>query len=255
MKYLLILLIISFMVGCSFKTVPKNGKEIEITNGQKIYTQSGSISATATNNVSDFPFIGYTRFDEDLINFDRHIPNMMSEDLRITVRVPPENQNIDFLLDKKKSDDLERTRALPPSEWEKKNLAERGVSYNKHYVDYIGNLKCTTNVESSNIAMGVGNKKYYTVCAYYDMTGAKKRIDIFYHYTYTNRGTKYDGDNTSSNVSPQTMQDQFKQDIKEIFDSLVIHDMHRERMKKEGLLYDKKYEINAEEKVKNNTGL
>jgi hypothetical protein len=255
MKYLLILLITIFLVGCSFKTVPKNGKEIKITNGQRIYTQSGSISATAPNNFFNLPFIGYTKFQKDLINFERHLPNMMSEDIKITVRIPLQNQNIDFLLDKKKSDDLERTRALPPSEWEKKNLAERGVSYNKHYVDYIGNLKCTTNVESSNIAMGIGNKKYYTVCGYYDMTGAKKRIDIFYRYTYTNRGIKYDGDKTSSNASPQTMQLQFKQDIKEIFDSLIIHDMDRERMKKEGLLHDKKYEINAEEKVKNNTGL
>lgn len=51
------------------------------------------------------------------------------------------------------------------------------------------------------------------------------------------------------------MQEQFKQDIKEIFDSLIIHDIDRERMKKEGLLYDKKYKINTEEKVKNNTGL
>ncbi|MBY0540553.1 MAG: hypothetical protein K2P52_03965 [Campylobacterales bacterium] len=50
-------------------------------------------------------------------------------------------------------------------------------------------------------------------------------------------------------VSPQIMQEQFKKDIKEIFD------IDREGMKKEGLLYDKKYEINTEEKVKNNTGL
>ena len=39
------------------------------------------------------------------------------------------------------------------------------------------------------------------------------------------------------------MQYQFKQDIKAIFDSLVIHDMDRERMAKEGLLHDRKYEI------------
>jgi hypothetical protein len=255
MKYLLILLIISFSVGCSFKTVPKNGKEIEITNGQRIYTQSGSISATAPNNFSNLPFIGYTKFQKDLINFERHLPNMMSEDVSISVGAP---ENL------KKSTDKFLIKDFDFDKWAKEvlsspdivaNMKERGVTYSKKYIDYIGGLMCGTDVESSNIAMGVGNKKYYTVCGYYDITGVKKRIDIFYRYTYTNRGTKYDGDKTSSNVSAQTMQDQFKQDIKEIFDSLIIHDMHRERMKKEGLLYDKKYEINAEEKVKNNTGL
>ena len=247
--------VIIFITGCSFRTSPKNGKEIEITNEQRIYTQSGSLSATAPNNFPKVPFNGYTRFDHDLINFDRHIPNMMSEDVKITVRVPPENQNINFLLDKKRSDDLERTRALPPTKWERKNLAERGVTYNKHYVDYIGGLKCTTNAESSNIAMGVGHIKYYTVCGYYDVNGAKKRIDIFYNYTYPHSGIKYDSDTKSSSVTPQVMQKQFKQDMKAILDSLMIHDMDREKMNKEGLLYDKKYEINTEEKIPNNTGL
>ena len=243
---LLFIAVIIFITGCSFRTSPKNGKEIEITNGQRVFSQSGSISATAPNNFPKIPFMGYTRFDYDLVNFNRHLPNMMSEDVKIMVRVPPENQNIDFLLDKKRSDDLERTRALPPTEWERKNLAERGVTYNKHYVDYISGLKCTTNVESSNIALGVGSKRYYTVCGYYDVNGAKKRIDIFYSYTYTHRGTKYDGDTQSSSVSPETMQLQFKKDMKAIFDSLVIHDMDRERMSKEGLLHDKKYDINSE---------
>ncbi|MFA6741117.1 MAG: hypothetical protein WCR78_06445 [Arcobacteraceae bacterium] len=248
MKYLLILLIMTFSVGCGSKV-----KILELEPNTKL--SSNSILILTPDSFPKYPWEAWFVFSDKYIQLFRHLPNMMSEDVKITVRVPPENQNIDFLLDKKKSDDLERTRALPPSEWEEKNLAERGVSYNKHYVDYIGNLKCTTNVESSNIAMGVGNKKYYTVCGYYDITGAKKRIDIFYRYTYTNRGIKYDGDKTSSNVSPQIMQEQFKQDIKEIFDSLIIHDMDRERMKKEDLLYDKKYDISAEEKVKNNTGL
>lgn len=251
MRNTIFLTISVFLIGCGSKI-----HRLEMEPHAHLSIPSISLNAPSSFSQSKWITYGDSLSDSgNVIQLFRHLPNMMSEDLRITVRVPPENQNIDFLLDKKKSDDLERTRALPPSEWEEKNLAERGVSYNKHYVDYIGNLKCTTNVESSNIAMGVGNKKYYTVCAYYDMTGAKKRIDIFYHYTYTNHGTKYDGDKTSSNVSPQIMQDQFKQDIKEIFDSLIIHDMDKERMKKEGLLYDKKYEINAEEKVKNNTGL
>jgi hypothetical protein len=122
-------------------------------------------------------------------------------------------------------------------------MKERGVNYSKKYVDYIGGLRCGTDVESSNLALGVGSKRYYTVCGYHDTAGAKKRIDIFYNYTYTHSGTKYDSDTQSSSITPQAMQMQFKQDMKAIFDSLVIHDMDRERMSNEGLLHDKKYEI------------
>lgn len=120
------------------------------------------------------------------------------------------------------------------------------MNYVKRYVDFIGGLKCATRVESSNIAMGVGTKSYQTNCNYFDNQGGAKNIHIGYSYTYTHSGTKFDGDKTSSAVSPQAMQTQFKQDIKAIFDSLVIHDMDRERMSKEGLLHDKKYDLESE---------
>jgi hypothetical protein len=89
----------------------------------------------------------------------------------------------------------------------------------------------------------VGSKRYYTVCGYYNSAGVKKRIDIFYNYTYTHSGTKYDGDSKSSSLTPEAMQRQFKQDMKAIFDSLQIHDMDREKMQNEGLLHDRAYEI------------
>lgn len=184
----------------------------------------------------------------------RQLPNMMREKVKIMVSVPTEDYNINFLLDKKKSDDLERTRALPPSEWEKKNLKERRVGYNKHYVDYIAGLKCTSNVESSNIVQGVGYTKYYTVCGYHNTTGEKKRINIFYDYVYTHDGTKFESDSSNSIYSPQAMKKQFKEDMKAIFDSLIIHDMDREKMKKDGLLYDKKYQIDTEDGVPNSIG-
>lgn len=251
MKYLLILLITIFLVGCSSQV-----RILELEPYTKL--SSPSISLEIPNSFPNtlWKMSGTKYFNDDnKIYFNRHIPNVMSEDVRISVGTP---ENL------KKSTDKFLIKDFDFDKWAKEvfsspdivaNMKEIGVTYSKKYVDYIGGLKCGTDVESSNIAMGIGNKRYYTVCGYYDMTGAKKRIDIFYRYTYPNRGIEYDGDKTSSNVSPQTMQEQFKQDIKEIFDSLIIHDMDRERMKKEGLLYDKKYEINAEEKVKNNIGL
>jgi hypothetical protein len=230
------ILVIIFISGCV------GSNNIKLTPNLKLTSQSIHIETPPSSYETAWE-AWYLNSIKNNIQLFRHIPNMMSENVNMSVFIPDARINTDFLLDKKRSDDLERTTALPPSEHNKKNMAERGVAYNKNYVDFIGGLKCVTDVESSNIALGIGNKKYYTVCGYYDTTGAKKRIDIFYNYTYTHGGTKYDSDSQSSSVTPEVIQRQFKQDIKAIFDSLVIHDMDRERMTKEGLLHDKKYEI------------
>ena len=148
------------------------------------------------------------------------------------------------LLDKEKSDLLEKTILTSPlTEWEKKNYAERGVQYSKGFIEYVDGLRCRTSAESGNLALGVGSKRYQTFCNYYDIQGNPKELWINYTYTYTHSGTKYDGDSQSGSVSPEMMQIQFKQDMKAIFDSLVIHDMDRERMSKAGLLHERKYEI------------
>ena len=89
---LLLVISVFFIAGCSFPSAPKNGKKIEITNAQKVYTKSGSVSATAPNNFPNVPFEGYTRFDEDLIAFNRHLSNMMSEDVRVTVIALPQDK-------------------------------------------------------------------------------------------------------------------------------------------------------------------
>lgn len=245
MKQIIVILLIFLIAGCSFRTLPKNGQEIEIINGERIYTKSGSISATASNNDSKVPFLGYTRFDYDFIDFERHIPNMMSENVSISVSAIPQNEVAKIgMLHKDESDTMEEYyKSFKMSDWEKKNNAERGVQYTKNYVDFIGGLKCGTRVESSNIALGVGTKSYQTSCYYFDNQQGAKFIHLNYRYTYSHSGTKHEDDTKSSTVTPEAMQNQFKQDIKAIFDSLVIHDMDRERMAKEGLLHNRKYEI------------
>ena len=133
MKQLIFSVIVIFIfTACSFRTIPKNGKEIEITKGERVYTKSGSISGTAPNNLK-VPFMGYTRFDYDLINFDRHIPDMMSEDLRITVSIIPQDKiPNDYLLYKNQGTQMEeRYKNFKMSKWEKDNNAERGVKYRK----------------------------------------------------------------------------------------------------------------------------
>ena len=249
---LLSIAILILITACSFKSSPKNGKEIEITNGQKIYSQSGSISGTAENSFN-VPFEGYTRFDYDLINFRRHLPDMMSEDLRITVSIIPQDKiPNDYLLYKNQGTQMdERYKNFKMSKWEKDNNKERGVKYRKGYVDYIASLKCGTRVESSSIALGIGSKTYQTNCTYFDKNNGAKNIHLMYSYTYASKGSKFSSDETSTNLTPEKMQKQFKQDIKSIFDSLVIHDMDIDKMNKHNLIHNKKYDINTENITKN----
>lgn len=228
-----------FINGCT------GSNNIKLTSNLKLTSQSIHIDAPPSSFGIAWE-AWYLTSTKNNIQLFRHLPNMMSENVNITVRIPPENQNINYLLDKKKSNDLERTTALPPSERNQKNMEERGVVYNKNYVDYIDGLKCVTDAESSSPALGVGFKKYFTVCGYYDTSGNKKRIDIMYHYISSFNGTKFQSDTTSTIASGKDIDTLFKQDMKAIFDSLVIHDMDRERMSKEGLLHERKYDVESE---------
>jgi hypothetical protein len=234
MRNMLFVFLIVLIYGCG------SNHNIQLTPDLKLTSQSIHIDAPSSSYGVAWE-AWYLASTKNNIQLFRRIPNMMSENVKITVRaVPTGEKGMYGLLNK---DDLEKRLQEPPTEWEKKNLAERGVGYHKWYVDYIGNLKCSTHVEGANIALGVGRRKYNTYCAYYDNNGITKEIYIDYDYTYTHSGTKFDGDTKSRSVTPEAMQYQFKQDIKAIFDSLVIHDIDRERMQKEGLLHDKKYEI------------
>jgi hypothetical protein len=237
---LFITIVVFFIVGCSSKI-----KRLELEPYAKLEIPSISINTPSSFPKDEWTTYGDYLYDSgNVIQLFRRLPNMMSEDVRITVRaVPTGEKGMYGLLNK---DNLEKRLQEPPTEWEKKNLAERGVGYYKWYVDYIGNLKCSTHVEGANIALGVGRRKYNTYCAYYDNSGITKEIYIDYDYTYAHSNAKHDGDKSSSVYSPQAMQKQFKEDMRAIFDSLVIHDMDRELMNKAGLLHDRKYDTEKE---------
>ncbi|MBE0496835.1 MAG: hypothetical protein IBX45_10515, partial [Campylobacterales bacterium] len=77
-------------------------------------------------------------------------------------------------------------------------------------------------------------------------------VGIDYHFYYTFDRTKFQGSNNPSLARHQfeEIQLQFKKDMKVIFDSMEIYDMDRERMEKEGLLYNKKYMLETESNAK-----
>lgn len=241
MRQWFLFLITIIMTGCAH-----HSDSIDLEPYTKL--SCNSISILTPDSYPNFPWWAWQINADKIIAMKRHLPNMMSEDVRITVQSIPQNEIAnDYLLYKNQSNQMEeRYKNFEMSDWEKKNNAERGVNYVKIYIDFIGGLKCGTRVESSNIALGVGTKSYQTNCTYFDNQNGAKNIHLDYYYTYTHSHTKYDGDQSSSMYSAQTMQAQFKHDMKAIFDSLVIHDMDRERMGKEGLLHDKKYDVESE---------
>lgn len=230
-----------FINGCT------GSNNVKLTPNLKLTSQSIHIDAPPSSFGIAWE-AWYLTSTKNNIQLFRHLPNMMSEDVGIEVSdLPKEGLSRYLMLNREKNTDLEQiVKKTPMSDWERKNNAERGINYVKKYVDNIAGLKCMTRVESGNIALGIGRKSYQTNCNYFDLNGNPKLIHFDYHYVYTHKGTKYDGDTQSSSVSPEAMQNQFKQDMKAIFDSLIIHDMDRERMAKEGLLHDRKYDIESE---------
>lgn len=244
MKYILNFSIIVFIVGCAYSG-------INLKPNEKLSTQSYSILIFGNGwRTGQKPEERMLKFQgtSDRLWLSRHLPDMMSEDIGIEVSdLPKEGLSRYLMLNREKNTDLEQiVKKAPMSDWEVKNNAERGVSYVKKYVDNIAGLKCMTRVESGNIAFGIGRKSYQTNCNYFDPNGNPKLVHFDYHYVYTHKGTKYESDTQSSSISPEAMQTQFKQDMKAIFDSLVIHDMDRAKMQNEGLLHNREYDTESE---------
>ena len=250
MKTLLLTLIIAISLsGCMRRS------HVEYISLQP-YTKitSPSVGMLSPSSYPKDPFLIPSINANAVIWLDRTIPNMMKEDIKISAEsLKPEYSTLDRLLDKKLNGEFEEYFiTLPLTEWKMYNTFERGVNYYKDYVDFVAGLKCGTNVESQNIAEGIGSKKYWTFCPYYDKQGNKKYIGIDYRFYFTFNQTKFEGSDNVSLVKHkfEEIQLQFKKDMKEIFDSIEIYDMDKERMEKEGLLYNKKYTLEMESNAK-----
>lgn len=206
------------------------------------------------------PFETYKKriFNDHTIFLFRTIPNMMNEDITlsvITIINGDEEKysyvnDLKILLENKTIDKEFTNRYLV--DWEMSNHLERRVNYSKRYINFIGKLKCMENVESSNIADGVGSKNYNMRCPYYDKQGNNRYIHITGSMNFTFDRTKFEGSDNPSLVKYKLLdiEKQFKMDMKEILDSIEIYDMDKERMQKDELLYEKKYDIEAESKAK-----
>lgn len=239
MKNIMLCIIGIFVIGCS-----KSPSSPDLKIHEKLSLATISIATTEGQ-----PWHGGASIRKDwgteVIGLRRQLPNL-SEDVSITVSTLPSEAIAKVqMLHKERSDKMEeRYKTEPIPENLVKINKGMGVTYAKQYVDYIGGLRCATYVISqSHLAEGVGSKYYQTNCNYFDIAGGAKNIHIDYRYTFAYDETKFADEKSQISITPTQMEEQFKKDIKAIFNSLQIHDIDKAKMQGLGLLHDKKYEI------------
>jgi len=246
MKQLIIpVLIIVFFIGCNkrdphFKTEP-------VPNNTQMMSVNNALSLQIPPSYPKTLWRAWSDFRSDRITLSRTIPNMMYQNIDIEIRPLSPKRISKGLLNKKYIDVLnEHLHNLPLTPWEIKNHKERRITYIKKYADYIAGLKCTTIVESRNITANIGSRDYQSSCDYYDKKGNPQRLHSHYIFTFTFNRTLFEGSSHSPSLVQHHLEEiqvQFKKDMKAIFDSMILYDMDTERMKKEGLFFDKKYQI------------
>ncbi|AQW81923.1 hypothetical protein CPIN17260_1649 [Campylobacter pinnipediorum subsp. pinnipediorum] len=250
-KIILFIIVTIFFSGCSYKS-----HYIEVGPNTKL--SAPKFAFTIPNPYPNYPFetIRLNNF-YNTIRIFRDIPNMMKEDIRIfsyELNKTKERHKLVYDLLSKHKTHYDYYINAPLSDFDLEDDIESRTEYYKRYIDYIAGLKCYTYTYSKNIGMGLGNKNHDTICPYYDINGKETLIRIHYDFIFTAGGTVLEGSKQSStkNYTLQQMNYAFKQDVKEIFDSLEIYDIDKDRMIKQGMYYpDKKYDINADNKVKN----
>ncbi|AQW86720.1 hypothetical protein CPIN18020_1538 [Campylobacter pinnipediorum subsp. caledonicus] len=250
-KIILFIIVTIFFSGCSYKS-----HYIEVGPNTKL--SAPKFAFTIPNSYPNYPFETSEMYNpDDTVFILRDIPNMMKEDIRIfsyELNKTKERHKLVYDLLSKHKTHYDYYINAPLSDFDLEDDIESRTEYYKRYIDYIAGLKCYTYTYSKNIGMGLGNKNHDTICPYYDINGKETLIRIHYDFVFTAGGTVLEGSKQSStkNYTPQQMNYAFKQDVKEIFDSLEIYDIDKDRMIKQGMYYpDKKYDINADNKVKN----
>ncbi|WP_419678315.1 hypothetical protein ACN2EN_04025 [Aliarcobacter lanthieri] len=249
MKNLIVVILISFLLtGCTVKGyIPATF--ITMNDNVRIYSKNKIVSVTAPQN-RGIPFIGNFNHNNEWVNLIRFINGEMVEKIYIRHTYDPTNFDFYKYLDKKNLDSFEKDIK------DNKKIIYRneynGRKYKKAFIDYVDGIKCRTfpwdnlsGMYNNTSKQSILTQVYETYCSFYGLgvAGHEQLLHIYYEYSYNFESDIFKNSNKTKEQILKDIQNQFKQDIKEIFNSIKLHYMDRERMKKEGLLYDKKYEI------------
>lgn len=260
--------VVIFITGC-MQHSPK--RIIKLSKQERIYPENNSYSILGSEEIEQKPFIAEieTYYAASTMVLRRNLLDLSFEHVGIY-----QSHGVPGILgnSEKESFYMQKDylylfdKNIDFDAWGKERLnrninyySQRTYEYIGFKIDYIANLKCFTMIEFSydwnqikhNFDDKSGAIKYSTHCGYIAKNGDKAFLRIDYGSI---KAKKEMGSEKIITLSIQK-QLQFKQDMKAIFDSLVIHDMDRERMKKEGLLHDKEYDVDTEERIPNNTGM
>ncbi|QKF58814.1 hypothetical protein [Aliarcobacter lanthieri] len=252
MKNLVVLILISFLfIGC----LVKEEGYLSTTNmldNIKISSKRQVVSVSAPNNIS-IPFTGKVIDHLDRIVLIRDIPDQMKEMVHI------KHSSETYLFDSNKYFNKENLDSFEKEINENNNIIEYtkryGKRYNRAFVDYIDGIKCRTLEwnEFDDIYHTTSGKNtktiklFETYCSFYSFELIDNSYEHFLHlsysYSYNPESSIFKNKDKTKEQILKNIQNQFNQDISEIFNSIKINSMDREKMKKEGLLYDRKYEI------------
>ncbi|WP_418180303.1 hypothetical protein ACNSOL_09490 [Aliarcobacter lanthieri] len=250
MRNLVVLILISFLfIGC----LVKEEGYLSTTNmldNIKISSKRQVVSVSTPNNMG-IPFTGKVIDHLDRIVLIRDIPDEMKEMVHI------KHSSETYLFDSNKYFNKENLELFEKEVI--KNIIEYtkryGKRYNRAFVDYIDGIKCRTLEwnEFDDIYHTTSGKHtttiklFETYCSFYSFELIDNSYEHFLHlsysYSYNPESSIFKNNDKTKEQILENIQNQFNQDIYEIFNSIKIDVMDRERMKKEGLLYDRKYEI------------
>lgn len=121
---------------------------------------------------------------------------------------------------------------------------EQGIGYVRQWTSYAMGLKCVEGVFSRNsggFMASVTSKNYGISCGYYHKTDGRRVIDISYRYNYAGGPVRHEADKDTPREELLTLEQAemgLKQAVKKIVTTLQIKNMDRERMQREGLLYE-----------------
>lgn len=123
---------------------------------------------------------------------------------------------------------------------------EQGISYKKGWAAYIKGMKCLGNVFSRSFggnAYSATSKNYNILCGYYDKQEGKRILEISYRYYGGTGDTKLQGSQDEKNITPKEAEEELKEALKEILQTLHIKRFDKERMIQEGLYHpERKFE-------------
>ncbi len=233
-KLLLLLGITLFINGCL-----SNSPRIKVSHANTLENNYISLHP---------PYGNWESYKEDdVFTYEKGIPLMMSSNnasFDIVFRTQPyrDGEIYQLLFDKNAqywdSDKI-------PEIYDKRDK-EQGISYKKGWAAYIQGMKCLGNVFSRSFggnAYSATSKNYNILCGYYDKQEGKRILEISYKYYGGIGDTKLQGSQDEKNITPKEAEEELKEALKEILQTLHIKRFDKEKMIQEGLYHpERKFE-------------